>query len=725
MKEDEKTREQLLDEVASLRKQVENYREMSKIQMLETVMDILPVGVIFANSEGKFFRTNQLMNQIWGGNIPILSRIDDYNEYKASWAESGMPIGAWDWALARALTAGETSTGEIINIQRFDGTEGTVISSAAPFRNSSGKIEGAVVLMQDATEQKLIDKLLKVAVNDLSVEEFCELTLDTILSMPFIQKQGTIYLLEEPDTLVLKTYKGVYENLLLKKAPVKECICSKIDENNQLVFVSGNECLYLQKIGVSNHLCIPVIKGSSLLGVISISLKENFFQSTMAKEYLTSISNTLANFIVRKRAEQELIKHRDNLQKLVKEQTAELEDEIKERRRLEERFAIAFNGSPSAMTISSLDYVFIDVNRSFERITEYCKDEVLGKTSYQLGLMVDESEVAELNRKLINKGFYNNWETQIRTKSNDIRTILASLEIITVNGEKHILTVFDDITKQKQFEKEMARLDRLSLIGQMAGGIGHEVRNPMTSVKGFLQLLASKETDVKKSEYYDIMIDEIDRANSIITEFLSLAKDRLVNLEPASLNDIIDTLYPLIATDAIKQDIRVTLIKDDIPQIPLSEKEIRQLVINLVRNGLESMTSGGSINIGTRLEESEVVLYVKDEGTGIKPEILDKLGHPFVTTKDNGTGLGLAVCYSIANKHNARIEVKTGSSGTTFFIRFKLPNSTKGGNEQKEIDQKCRISNKNVIGGSGDEPTYPGQNNDENQRTSCSFPGNH
>lgn len=673
MTEEDKIKEQLLEEVAHLRQQVENYRELSKIQMLETIMDILPVGVIFANSEGKFFRTNQMMNQIWGGNMPILSRIDDYKEFKASWAESGMPLGARDWALARALTIGETSTNEIINIERFDGTKGTIISSAAPFKNNTGKIEGAVVLMQDATEQKLIDNLLKAAVNDLSVEEFCELTLETILSMPFIEKRGTVYLLEEPDSLVLITYIGVHENLLFKKAPLAECVCRKIGENNQLIFVRGNKCSYLQKIGVSNHLCIPVIEGSSLLGIISVSLKENCFHSTVAGEYLTSIANTLANFIVRKRAEQELIQHRDNLQELVKEQTAELEDEIKERRRLEERLAIAFNASPSAMTISKMNGVFIDVNKSFERITGYSKEEAVGSTDYQLNLWDDESEIAELNKKLLNKGFYNNYEAKLRTKFHELRTILASLEIITVDGEKHILTVFDDITKQKQFEKEMARLDRLSLIGQMAGGIGHEVRNPMTSVKGFLQLLASKETDAKKSEYYDIMIDEIDRANSIITEFLSLAKDRMVNLEPASLNDIIDTLFPLIVTDAIKQDVRVILNKDDIPHIPLNEKEIRQLVINLVRNGLESMSSGGSINIGTKLEEDEVVLYVEDEGTGIKPEILDKLGHPFVTTKDNGTGLGLAVCYSIASKHNAKIEVKTGSSGTTFFIRFKLP----------------------------------------------------
>ncbi len=565
----------------------------------------------------------------------------------------------------------------------------------------------AVIATQGISEHKLIANLLEAAVNDLSIEQFSELALETVLSMSFLNKKGIIYLLEEPDILVLKTYKGVDENSLHKSVHVKECTCRKLDNSNQLFFTIGTQCKYLHDLGIINYLCIPVIKGDNLLGVISVSLKGKIL-STVQREYLTVIANSMANFIARKKAEEELIKHRDMLEKLVKEQTEELQDEINERRRLEERFAIAFNASPSAMTITNLDGIYIDVNKSFERITGYSKDEALEHTAFKLGLWRDKLKMEKLFNKLMKKGFYNNYEAELLTKFNDIRTILASLEIITISGEKHILTVFDDITEQKQFEKEMARLDRLSLIGQMAGGIGHEVRNPMTSVKGFLQILASKETDAKKSEYYAIMIDEIDRANSIITEYLSLAKDRIVNLEPASLNDIIDKIYPLILTDAIKQDVHINLTKGDIPQIPLNEKEIRQLIINLVRNGLEAMPSEGRINIGTKFNDSEVILSVEDEGTGINPEILDKLGHPFVTTKDYGTGLGLAVCYSIANKHNAKIEVKTGSSGTSFFIRFQLPNYMTVTKQQKEIGGKCRISNKKSGGGNMNGPINSG-----------------
>jgi len=112
------------------------------------------------------------------------------------------------------------------------------------------------------------------------------------------------------------------------------------------------------------------------------------------------------------------------------------------------------------------------------------------------------------------------------------------------------------------------------------------------------------------------------------------------------------------------------LKKGDIPTNFLNEKDVRQLIINLATNGLEAMPAGGCVTIGTYDGQDEVVLFVEDQGTGIKPEVYDKLGTPFVTTKEKGTGLGLSVCYSIADKHKAKIDVTTGTEGTTFFVRF-------------------------------------------------------
>jgi two-component system, sporulation sensor kinase E len=231
--------------------------------------------------------------------------------------------------------------------------------------------------------------------------------------------------------------------------------------------------------------------------------------------------------------------------------------------------------------------------------------------------------------------------------------------------------------KQKEIEKQIARLDRLNIIGEMAAGIAHEVRNPMTTVRGFLQMLAKKEKNSPNVSFYNIMIEELDRANGIITEFLSLAKNKAVNLKYANLNQIIKAIVPLIEADARVSNKNIILELSEIPDLLIDEKEIRQVILNMVRNGLEAMKEKGEVRIRTYCEGKVVVMAIADQGTGIKAEILENIGIPFQTTKDSGTGLGLPVCYSIAARHNAKIFVETGPEGTEFFIKFKLVQDVK------------------------------------------------
>ncbi|MHB8156437.1 MAG: PAS domain S-box protein [Desulfocucumaceae bacterium] len=149
-----------------------------------------------------------------------------------------------------------------------------------------------------------------------------------------------------------------------------------------------------------------------------------------------------------------------------------------------------------------------------------------------------------------------------------------------------------DITEKVRTEKEMARLDSLNLIGEIAASIGHEIRNPMTVVRGFLQMLTNKEECAKYKSYYDIMIDELDRANAIITEFLSLARNRQVELKQQSLNEVIGAIQPLLEADAINSKMNIELALGEITHLLINKKDIRQLILNLVRNGFEAMSPG-------------------------------------------------------------------------------------------------------------------------------------
>jgi PAS domain S-box-containing protein len=339
----------------------------------------------------------------------------------------------------------------------------------------------------------------------------------------------------------------------------------------------------------------------------------------------------------------------------------------------EERFAKAFNVCPIPTIITTLaEGKIINANDSFIKMYGFNQEEILGKTTSEI-FWFDPADRSLLTKRIIEEGSFRETEVIFQRKPGEKRLGLLSAELLNINGTPCILGVCKDITELRKMETNLARLDRLNLVGEMAASIGHEIRNPMTTVRGYLQILRDGKDYTQATEYFDLMIEELDRANSIITEFLSLAKNKMVELKTGNLNSIIIKLLPLIESKAIGRDHNIKLELHDIPDLLIDKEEIHQLVFNLVDNGLESMSSAGVVTIRTFMENEQVVLAVQDQGHGIDRRLLDKLGTPFLTTKEQGTGLGLAVCYRIAARHNAEIDIVTNSTGTTFYVKFLIP----------------------------------------------------
>lgn len=238
--------------------------------------------------------------------------------------------------------------------------------------------------------------------------------------------------------------------------------------------------------------------------------------------------------------------------------------------------------------------------------------------------------------------------------------------------DEGLTVIVRDITEWNHQKQELARLERLNLIAQLAAGISHEIRNPMTTVKGFLQLLGTKEHYTQDKGYISLMISEINRANGIITDFLSLAKVDLKNIRLQNINDVINQVYPMLQADAFNNNKEVLLELEKIPEVMINEGEIKQLILNLVRNGLEVTPEKGVVVIRTYETEGKIVLAIKDQGPGIPEEIKGKIGTPFFTTKDNGTGLGLSISIGIAHRHNATLDFESSDRGTTFLVTFQV-----------------------------------------------------
>jgi len=351
--------------------------------------------------------------------------------------------------------------------------------------------------------------------------------------------------------------------------------------------------------------------------------------------------------------------------------------EIQERRKSEQkvlRLASIVESTEGGIMAMTLAGIITDWNRGAEGIYGYAEADMIGESIIKL---IPKDKHHELDQMLssISQGVsMTHYETIRQREDGELINVYYTVSPIRDQSGKivGVSKIVNDVTAQKKLEKDMIRLDQMNVVGEMAASIAHEVRNPMTTVRGFLQLLEGHENSAKYSEYIPLMISELDRANSIISEFLSISRTKITELVRCNLNTIIEHILPLLQVDAIREEKLVKSELNAIQDLRLDQEEIRQVILNLVRNGLQAMDKGGCLTITTSLANEEVVLAIQDEGKGITPEIMDKLGTPFLTTKEHGTGLGLAVCFGIAARHNSKITAVTSPQGSTFFMKFKL-----------------------------------------------------
>jgi PAS domain S-box-containing protein len=359
------------------------------------------------------------------------------------------------------------------------------------------------------------------------------------------------------------------------------------------------------------------------------------------------------------RQKRRLSLQRDMLEQIVAERTSELLKANEELSKSRELIESILESITDAFCAVDTQWRLVYANKEAQRQFSRSKCELIGHSLFDFGFG-DHSVKSQLIESMKRR-------TPVRLEAK-IPALGACFLINAYPTHDGMSIYFQDVTKEKSLEREMFRLERLHLVGEMAAGIAHEIRNPMTTVRGYLQLFRGKFSAFEQQ--IDMMLGELDRANSIITEFLGLAKNRVSKLAHCNICQVIDSLFPLIQAEAFVsgKDVKVDL--EGQLDILADQGEIRQLIVNLAKNGLEAMQPGGVLDISVYREHEFVVLAIHDQGSGIANDLIDKIGTPFFTTKEGGTGLGLAVCYSIADRHNAVVGIDTGQSGTTFRIRF-------------------------------------------------------
>ncbi|UOF91318.1 ATP-binding protein [Fodinisporobacter ferrooxydans] len=311
-------------------------------------------------------------------------------------------------------------------------------------------------------------------------------------------------------------------------------------------------------------------------------------------------------------------------------------------------------------------------NEKFCKISKYSKHELLGQ-NHRI-----------INSGLHSKDFFRNmwrtiangkiWRGEIRNKAKDGTFYWMDTTIVpclNAEGKPYQYVSFRiDITERKMTEEYLRRSDKIAAVGQMASGIAHEIRNPLAAIKWTIKLMQA-ETG-QQCQSFDMILSEINRIDSIVTELLSVAKpQKTVMFSIMNIQAILETTVLLMNIQAVKHRVHINLsISEDLPNLYCDENQLKQVFINLIKNAFEAMPNGGELTITAEAAGSDYIrVRLIDQGCGIPAEQIAKLGEPFYTTKEKGTGLGLMICQKIIQDHQGTMQFKSElGKGTTIDI---------------------------------------------------------
>jgi two-component system, sporulation sensor kinase A len=342
---------------------------------------------------------------------------------------------------------------------------------------------------------------------------------------------------------------------------------------------------------------------------------------------------------------------------------------------MDERYRLLVENSLDMIAILKGDHWgFVNAAglRMFEAEVE---SELIGKAIYTFLPAKDHNSVRERLHNLVFKGSGKPIEQEwITLKGKLLHTEIVET-MTTLDNEPAVQVIIRDISERKKNEELLINSEKLYVAGQLAAGIAHEIRNPLTSLKGFLQLIASGRKN--NSTYYDIMNSELDRIEDIVSELLMLSKPQVYELNYQDMRVMMRDTVTLLETQAILHNIAIEAEYGTDPLwIYGVENQVKQVFINVIKNAIEAMTDGGAISIKLSRVSDGVYVRIHDEGPGIDEDQLAKIGQPFYTTKEKGTGLGLMVSYKIVDNHQGKIVVKSElGKGTIFEIMlpFRYP----------------------------------------------------
>ena len=361
--------------------------------------------------------------------------------------------------------------------------------------------------------------------------------------------------------------------------------------------------------------------------------------------------------------------------------------DITERKKAEEalslsesKFSKAFQASPDWITISTIDDGrYIEVNDTFERMSGYRKEEVIGRTAKELGIWTDSDERKEMVETLRKEGSLRNMEVHFRTRSGAILTMLRSSEIIDYEGKQCIISVTRDVTERRNAEIMLQRAERLKEVGEIAVGLAHEIKNPLAGIKSSMEVLYEEAVCSEEDrEVLSKVVREIRRIELLLKDLLNFARPPKPQFSIIDINKILDATLELSVGKGVLSEQGINVVREldaGLPATMADPMQVKQVFLNLILNAVDAMRDGGTLRLTTRYNEEthSIIIEIADTGKGIGTDAMDKIFQPFFTTKARGTGLGLSISKRLIEEHGGAITLQSmPDRGTTFIINIPV-----------------------------------------------------
>ncbi len=354
-----------------------------------------------------------------------------------------------------------------------------------------------------------------------------------------------------------------------------------------------------------------------------------------------------------------------------------IQTDITEQKRTEEKLQKALKelsdfkfalDQATILGITDNKFKFIYVNDNFCKISKYERHELMGKSPKILS-----TEPDDLYNKIFDTiGNSQVWRGELKKLAKDGSEYWVEITIVPLldkDGKPYQFISFQqDITVRKKTEEMLQRTEKLSVIGELAAGLAHEIRNPLTAIKGFAQLI-----DIN-TVYKQVIMEEIDRINFIVSEFMVLAKPHAIKFVSKPVIPMINQIVSILESEANLRNVQFEVdLNQSSPLVLCEQNQLKQVFLNLMKNAMEAMPHGGKVHIDLDVIDGMVEISIRDEGVGIALDKIKKLGEPFFTTKEGGNGLGLMVSYNIIQIHGGHVRVESEPNiGTCFTISIPM-----------------------------------------------------